>query len=34
MSIGHIAQIRGAVLKFFVGKKCPFMSLPNAGYNF
>ena len=29
-----VAQIRGAFLKAFIGKKCPFMSLADAAFNF
>ena len=32
MNIG-VAQIRGALLLFFIGEKYPFISLPNAPFN-
>ena len=33
MRIG-ITQIKGALLYFFIGKKCPIISVPDATFNF
>lgn len=33
MNVG-VAQITGVVLQFFIGKKCPLISLSDTGFNF